>query len=440
MKRIAFSGRFRILLLLLGFMILIAASCKKISLIPETGNEDPPIPETNNNSGQVTPIGEPLEAAVTTMIGPAGGTLQSADGRLHITIPAGAVSANQGFSIQRITNTNIAGTGSAYRLLPHGVPFSKPVTLSFQYDTLVFEGTAPEAVGIAYQDEQGVWWGQGAAKDATANTLSVSTTHFSDWSLFKAFTLYPTSGAVNPGQTQELRVNNNLSDDFVVPPVPGTPRPIGPQHDVTAAYIKEWKLGGAGTLSPAGSEAVYTAPSGMPARNPVAVSVTLKGPGTGLYILVSNIYIGPEGVTFRIDNGPWLHGTVPLGVVLAQGIHNLDAAVVSSGNNGPADAALSLKWTGYPSGGHLNWGDSIPWFLYQPPGNTAYQQFMVTGKVIMPSAGGIDFSRYTETPGGTIVGSFYLERAGKRVMTGSGVTWSPAKIEGFFRVKRAAPL
>ncbi|SDE06092.1 hypothetical protein [Niabella drilacis] len=440
MKRISISPRFRILLLLLGFIILIAASCKKMNLNPGTGDEDPYIPEADNNNGQITPAGEVLETAVTVTIGASGGALQSADGRLRITVPAGAVTTDRVFSIQRITNTNIAGTGAAYRLQPHGVPFAKPVTLSFAYDTLVYEGTVPEAVGIAYQDEKGIWWGQGAVKDATAKTLSVSTTHFSDWSLFEAFTLYPASGAVNLAQTLNLNVYNNMSDELAVPPVPGTLRPIGPQQDVTAQYIKEWKLGGAGTLTPIGSEAVYTAPASMPARNPVAVSVALKGPDATQYLLVSNIYIGPEGVTFRIDNGPWLHGTIPLGVVLAQGIHNLDAAVVSSGNNGPADAAFSLKWRGYPSGGHLNWGDSIPWFLYQPPGNTAYQQFIVAGKVITPSAGGIDFSRYTETPGGIITGSFTLERAGKRVLTGTSATWTPVKIEGYFRTKRVAPL
>lgn len=424
-------------MLLLGFILLIAVSCKKTPL--NSGDEDPYTPEAGNNSGQITPVGTVLETAVTATIGPSGGTLQSADNELRITIPAGAVTSDKVFSIQRITNTNIAGTGAAYRLLPHGTQFSKPVTLSFSYDTLVYEGTAPEAVGIAYQDEKGIWWGQGAVKDAAAKTLSVSTTHFSDWSLFQAFKLSPASGAVNPGQTLNLHVYNNLSDDDMIPPVSGAPRPIGPQRDVTAAYVKEWKLGGAGTLSPDGSEAVYTAPASIPARNPVAVSATLKGSGTGQYMLVSNIYIGPDGVALRIDNGPWLYGTCPLGVITAQGIHTLDAAVVSSDNNGPGNAAFSIKWTGYPVG-HINWGETLPWFLYQPPGNTGYQQFLVTSNAVLPSPGGIDFTRYTEEPGEYIIGSFYLERAGKYVVTGTGTTWSPAKIEGYFRVKRAASL
>ncbi len=424
MKRVIFKAG-----VLLFFFTAGISACRKSAV--DTGT---PLPQAGG--GQVTPVGDVQEAAVTAIIGAAGGTLQSADGRVRLSIPAGAVAENSSFSVQRISNTNIAGLGQAYRLLPHGANFSKPITLSFAYDAPDLERCSADAVGIAYQDEKGIWQGSGATHDPLAKTFSVSTSHFSDWSLFTSFTLYPASTALEPGKSLTLHVINFMSDEDLIPPVPGREQPIGPPHDVTTRYIKEWKLGGGGTLKANGKEAVYTAPATIPAKNPVAVSVSLKGPGNSQYLLVSNIYIGAEGLRFRIDNGPWMQGIIPLGVVAVNGIHTLDAAIVPL-SGGAADAALSLKWTGYPSDGHVSWGETLPWFLYQPPGAIAYQQFVLQGSSIVPSTGGIDFSHYTETPGGDIIGSFILERAGKRVITGSSITWTPVRIEGFFKTKRS---
>ncbi|MBS1752083.1 MAG: hypothetical protein JST63_19455 [Bacteroidetes bacterium] len=428
MKKIIFSRKLRLCLLFIIFTGLFIA-CKKNSIETET-----PLPP-ESVSGQATPVGEPQETPVTATIGAAGGTLQSADGQVRIVVPSGALAGDNNFSVQRITNTNIAGRGSAYRLLPHGLQFSKPIIISFFCDTANFEEIVADAIGIAYQDDKGVWQGSGAIYDSVAKTFSVSTSHFSDWSLFTAFAINPVTAALEPGKTLHLSVVNYMSDDLPVPPVPGVKKPIGPQHDLNAQYIKEWKLAGEGKLIANGSEADYIAPTTIPSKNPVAVSVSLNGSGNSKYLLVSNIYIGAEGITFRINNGPWLRGTIPLGVVEAEGIHSLDAAVVPA-DGGAANAALSLKWSGYPSGWHLNWGKKLPWFLYQPPGTTIYQQFIVQGKNIIPSLGGVHFSSYSETKGKDIIGSFILEQAGKMESTGTGVKWTPVKIEGFFKTKR----
>ena len=428
MKKTIFSRSFRKGLLLASFILSVSACEEK------QAGDVPPQPA----GGQVTPVGEVQGIAVITVIGTSGGMLESADGRLRVSIPAGAVAKNTTFSIQPVSNTNVAGLGQAYRLLPHDTPFSKPITLSFLYDREEWEGGLPEAIGVAYQDTRGIWQGSGAIHDTAAGTVSVSTTHFSDWSLFSSFVLTPVSASVEPGKTLTLSVINFMSDDELIPPVPGVKKPIGPQHSVAAQYIKEWKLAGEGTLKANGKEAVYTAPAAIPAKNPVAVSVSLKGPGNSLYLLVSNIYIGADGITFRINDGPWLHGTIPLGgVVAAAGMQHLDAAVEPLSTGGTY-GALSLKWTGYPSGGYVSWGETMPWFNYSPSGgNISYQQYLVTGNKVIPSPGGITFTRYSETPGGDITGSFILERAGKLTNTGTSISWTPVKIEGFFKVKRS---
>jgi hypothetical protein len=58
----------------------------------------------------------PLATQVTKDIGPEGGTLTSADGKLTITVPKGAVARNTRFSIQPITSENDMGVGGGYRL------------------------------------------------------------------------------------------------------------------------------------------------------------------------------------------------------------------------------------------------------------------------------------------------------------------------------------
>ncbi len=69
---------------------------------------------------QEVPIGEPAQAT----IGAAGGTLASADGRLVLDIPAGALGADTAIEIQRIEWEG----GGAWSLRPDGLAFASPIT------------------------------------------------------------------------------------------------------------------------------------------------------------------------------------------------------------------------------------------------------------------------------------------------------------------------
>src|SRR5688572_10426882 len=75
----------------------------------------------------VCSVGISHGAAVTRIIGQAGGSLQSPDGRMIIEVPEGALASNTTVGIEPVSNTNIAGIGAAFRLTPHGKVFSKPV-------------------------------------------------------------------------------------------------------------------------------------------------------------------------------------------------------------------------------------------------------------------------------------------------------------------------
>ena len=172
---------------------LILFSCKKNDVQPDT--------EVPTPVGVPTEIGTPDGSpAAQKSIDAAGGTISSNDGRIKIIVPAGALSTSQQVSIQSISNENPLAIKQAYRLLPHGVQFSKPVTIEFSYNDEDVKNTIPEALGIAYQDDKGIWQAQGGAVlNKSAKTITITTTHFSDWSLFESFYLTASGkGPVNP--------------------------------------------------------------------------------------------------------------------------------------------------------------------------------------------------------------------------------------------------
>ena len=145
-----------------------------------------------------TPAGEP----VTQRVDARGGRLVSRDGRLVVTVPPGTVTLTD-ITAQQVTGTALVGVGSGYRLGPAGTKFPRPVTLTF------LAGWTSAAVGaltIAYQDERGFWvHAPGVTRDPAARTVSVATTHFSDWTL------------VSADPTQDMAGSFTISSNLDVP-------------------------------------------------------------------------------------------------------------------------------------------------------------------------------------------------------------------------------
>ncbi len=162
---------------------------------PPGGAEMPPV---LRDAG--VPTGDPSGAS----IGPNGGTLSSGDGGVTIIVPPGAVTSPTSFSIQPITSTALGGVEGAYRIRPDGGTLAAPVTVVLRGPERYAAGTSIQGLGIAYQDATGFWFpAKNVVRDASANTLSVTTTHFSDWGvvwaagvpgLYGSFTLSQTIG------------------------------------------------------------------------------------------------------------------------------------------------------------------------------------------------------------------------------------------------------
>ncbi len=147
------TGKARIGLLLLSLCLGTACE-KKEEVEPGQGTEKPgtgaPI------VGEPTPIGTPTGDKVSQSIGPEGGVVRTADGNVSLTVPAGALSQTTTISLQPIENKAFLGLGAAYEFSPDGLKFAKPAQLVVKYAAGSLDGTSPEAIGIAFQDEKRV--------------------------------------------------------------------------------------------------------------------------------------------------------------------------------------------------------------------------------------------------------------------------------------------
>lgn len=285
------------------------------------GNGGQPQPDPDPNP-QPTPVGTPVGSPVSKVIGMAGGSLASVDGKITLEIPAGALTKDETVSIQEITNNAPGKFGKAFRLSPEGVRFAKPVRLSFRFTGEELRGTALELIRVAYQTKEGYWT---PIKDWVPNlatgTVTVETDHFSDWSPIPGAQLDPWEARVKVGQSVNLRLE---VCEEVFPDDPKNPLDI-PLSEcspsvVVARLVKNWSvngaLGGNGSVGTINStepgKAVYTAPAQKPAQNPVGVSVeytTLEEKSK--VILISSITVE--------DDTPRWQGTVS---VIYQGVES----------------------------------------------------------------------------------------------------------------------
>ena len=251
---------------------------------------------------QPTPAGTPTGAAETTTIGPEGGSLPSSDGRFEVSIPAGALDAATELSITPLENQAVGGVGTAYRIGPEGLALQAPVQIVFHYDAQDLMGTAASTLHVAFQDESGLWRRMASpAVDETRHTVTVSSPHFSDWSLVPGLSIRPPSATVQVSGTVGLEVtlcadqapNVNdpnppyVCDSDLAPLLPSSP---------------QWAAS-AGVVTGSGSSATYQAPPQVPANNPVAVSATVTY-GARQEILVSNILVKDQapGYAFTISH------------------------------------------------------------------------------------------------------------------------------------------
>ncbi len=382
---------------------------------------DSPTPTTP--TGYVTPTGTPDGALISATIGAAGGSIESADKRIRVEIPAGALTANQTITLQPITNQAPNGKGKAFRLTPHGQQFAKPATISFHYTEEELNGTFAEALGIAYQNEKGIWKvPTGLTLNKEAKTVTIKTTHFSDWSFFEAISLEPAYRYMDPGEKGNLAVRYVLPDEFLFVPIGDEAQELellNPEHLLDAKYIDKWELKGDGELKPTNSTAVYQAPNHIPGQNPVRVEVSITSKGKAIGLLIARIYVAPEGITLQIDGGDW--------ITFRGGANFNHIQNVIEGKNG--SQYVSMGWSGGRQGQfHWTLNTDVSFVLFS--GVRHYQNRYGT----RPDVSGGTLNIDTDQWQGYVLGTFHLEPAGWY----QADPYNPvgtSQIRGIFRVK-----
>ncbi|MEZ0610114.1 hypothetical protein ACAW74_16475 [Fibrella sp. WM1] len=288
---------------------------------------DPIAPPQPPKPGVPTAVGKPIGAVISKTIGPAGGTLSSADGTMTLRFPAGALTKETLITAQPVENTAFGGAGVGYEFGPHGTQFAKPVTLSWTYKDSDLHGSSPEALGIAVQDDNHIWRGHTSLfVEADQRRVVAPIYHFSRYSFYENFWMEPMQQTLAPNETVTLKVfyqeNHGLYEskgsEVVQEPTPCKPTsetevtqclgadlltPLtSPVELLKADQVKNWRVNGqdvTGTIeSPIGflsyhqgQSVIYKAPVRAPEANPVAVSVEIITPGKGKLMLVSNLTI-----------------------------------------------------------------------------------------------------------------------------------------------------
>lgn len=400
-------------------------------------------PQQEPPKGVVRPIGTSLGAPVTKEIGAAGGTMNSGDGKLSITVPAGAVTANTTFSVEPVTNTLPGSPGIAYRLKPEGVKFAKPLTLQFNYQAQDLDSTDAEALFMAYQGTDGIWrMITHTQLDKQSQKLTVQTDHFSTWAPYAMFWLTSHHEQVQPGKSTTLAIRT--TDNFLAVNLERTEVEIMQDKVLeNMSNIKNWKLTGEGNLAPETGRpvAVYTAPGSIPQQNPVTVSVEVhnfipagKIPGrgtTGKLILLRKI---------RIVDETWHYGTIAgydfnttqRWFLMEAGVLNIEGIIV-----GMSSIMITAK-TNAPVTGFFPWdiaqGGGTAQAVYLPGGPGGWESGYTHCKdgYDINSPGRLYIEK-VETVGGTM----YVEGSYTVTVYNVAVECNPPQkiIQGYFRVK-----
>jgi hypothetical protein len=249
-------------------LIINSTGCKK-----SDSNTTPKPPEP-----AVTETGTPDGTPVTKNIGSAGGTIVSADGMLELVIPAGALSANTDITIQPITNKAPGGRHKAYRCLPDGQTFANNITIKFHYTPEDLAATKKEFMGIAFQNKDRFWQMiPGATNDTTNKKISVPVNHFTDFTSFDVFRIYPVDLFLKTNETGIFTIDGGMTSVTQTETLLAL---IGQSPVIWRVNGKEGGDNTVGRIQPVAAQlgtANYTAPATAPASGEFTISAEISG-------------------------------------------------------------------------------------------------------------------------------------------------------------------
>jgi hypothetical protein len=294
---------------------LLVSSCKKAQDIINPDQIDTSTgtpsgtPTGSDKPGTPTEVGKPTGAMTSQTIGTEGGSITASDGKLTLTISAGALAKPTVISVEPVENTSGLGVGSGYHFLPEGTQFAKPATFTYHYTDEEMTGADADHLAIAVQQADHSW---AMTSKATINkaqhTITSQIRHFSWWSVVTQYKLTPKKTEVVPGEKVQLTLlysgisfHEPKNDDELL----GSPIiEVGNMNK-----LREWTVNGQlfpnqetdGSLDidpeTTPIKITYTAPKTLPAKNKriAAISFQLDIDGSAKLLLVANIRIVSPG-------------------------------------------------------------------------------------------------------------------------------------------------
>ncbi len=290
---------------LIPFLFLGVFACQSPQDIDpaQPGTEQPA-----NEKGTPTEVGQPIGAAVSQTIGPEGGSISTPDHKITFTLPAGAVSKPTPITIQPVENKAFGGTGLAYHITAPDTKLNKNAEMTFHYTPEDVEGSAPEALGIAHQDQAGIWQGRVDVKvDKVNKTVKAPVSHLAHWAFYEQFYIECDKKEVAPVEQAKLvvkflesRIDAKEGDPY------GDLLPLSNHKVISASRVVRWTINGVtdgskegdnyanvGQITEDGSlaKATYTAPAREPDNNPVAIGAEIDLKQLGHVVLVKNVRV-----------------------------------------------------------------------------------------------------------------------------------------------------
>jgi hypothetical protein len=232
-------------------------------------------------------FGKPDGTPASKEMGAAGGQITSADGKVELIFPAGALAKTTLISIQPVANLDVQGSGKGYRFEPSGIEFKKQVQMIFHYTDEQAEVCPPDAMAFASQDHEGRRsYFEYDDIDTVSKSIKCFIQHFSEYSLYNQMMLRADTYMLSADDTTIVEIvdTSRISTEGIN---------IGDfeyasirRRDASHWYVNDKENGDKyfGTIDPVrvpigkhdATNANYVAPHYLPAKNPVTIKLVLS--------------------------------------------------------------------------------------------------------------------------------------------------------------------
>ncbi|SIT02375.1 hypothetical protein [Belliella pelovolcani] len=319
------------------FIILIGLNTSCIrDLMENFPNPPAPLP-----IGVPTGVGSPIGEIIELEINSSGGRIELDQGKLLLIFPQGAFAQSTLVQVQMLSQTLPLSIGTSFDLRINGQVPKKPIEIIFTYADDDLEGTGPDFIHLAQQDEKGIWKStRNLQVNSSTKTIKgqIST---GKWSFFASAMIKPGAKTLGLLQSQELEIVGyeyelSLRTD---PEYNDLLAPLVPPVRVQPALVREWLIDGqsSGTQPERGhlgfiandfTLGIYTAPSILPTIPKVMVSAELSL-GKGKFLLLSHITLENKN-SFEV--GPYAYSNAEVFIGKSGDILTINMLAKSNAN------------------------------------------------------------------------------------------------------------